>query len=130
MHNVPRVLVVEDQYLIAHDCEFHLRSAGFECVGLASTAQQAVDLAQREHPDLIVMDIRLAGQGDGVQAAIDIYQRFGIRSIFTSGHADSQVRNQARPAKPLGWLDKPYTPEALLAAITAALPEVSKSSIH
>lgn len=115
-----KVLVVEDQYLVAHDCEFQLLSAGFECVGLASTAAEALALAEREQPDIILMDVRLGDDSDGVRAAIDIYQRFGIRCIFTSGHADSLTRRQAIPAHPFGWLDKPYSGEALVAAVIAA----------
>jgi two-component system, response regulator PdtaR len=117
----PRILIVEDQFLVAHDCEFHLRSAGFDCVGLASSAEEAVELAGREHPDVVIMDVRLATQIDGVQAAIDIFRRFGIRSIFTSGHADAATREQAVPANPIGWLDKPYTPAALIHAIATGI---------
>jgi DNA-binding NarL/FixJ family response regulator len=123
-----RVLIVEDQYLVAHDCEHHLRSAGFDCVGLAGTAEEAVELAERQHPDLVVMDIRLATRVDGVEAAIDIFKRFGIRSIFTSGHADSATREEARPAHPLGWLVKPYTPEALVSAVESARVQVTPTS--
>jgi DNA-binding NarL/FixJ family response regulator len=120
MTHATRVLVVEDQFLVAHDCEFHLRSAGIECVGLASTADEAVDIAGRKRPDLVVMDVRLADHSDGVEAAIEIFERFGIRCIFTSGHADSTTRAQAQPAHPLGWLNKPYTPEALVAEVRRA----------
>lgn len=106
MRDIPRILIVEDQYFVAIDSELNLRSAGFECVGLATTAADAVDLAERERPDLILMDIRLAGPGDGVDAAVLIYERFGIRCIFASAHADTKVRQKADRARPLGWLDR------------------------
>jgi two-component system, response regulator PdtaR len=117
----PRILIVEDQYFVAVDNELNLRDGGFEVVGLATTAKEAVELAERERPDLILMDIRLAGRADGVEAAILIYERLGVRCIFASGHADAQVREEAERARPLGWLDKPYSSEALLAAVDAAL---------
>lgn len=123
MSTSARILVVEDQYLVAYDCEFHLKSAGFDCVGLASTADEALDLASRERPDLVVMDVRLANETDGVQAAIEIFERFGIRSIFTSGHADSSTHEHALAAHPVCWLSKPYTPEALVAAVRAGCEE-------
>ena len=123
MATAARILVVEDQYLVAYDCEFHLTSAGFKCVGLASTADEALDIARRERPDLIVMDVRLADETDGVQAAIEIFERFGIRSIFTSGHADSSTHEHALAAHPVCWLSKPYPPEALVAAVRAGCEE-------
>ena len=106
---LPRILIVEDQYFVAIDNELSLRDGGFEVVGLATTAKEAVEFAERERPDLILMDIRLASRADGVEAAIAIHERLGVRCIFTSGHADAQVRKQAKRAHPLGWLDKPYT---------------------
>jgi DNA-binding NarL/FixJ family response regulator len=122
----PRVLIVEDQYFVAVDCEEHLRGAGFECIGLATTAAEAVTLAERGHPDLIIMDIRLADENDGVQAAILIYHELGIRSIFASGHADSVVRKAAESAHPFGWLDKPYTGDELIRAAREAITELGR----
>jgi DNA-binding NarL/FixJ family response regulator len=124
MTDLHRILVVEDQYFVAVDCESNLRAGGFECVGLATTAKEAVELAERERPDLILMDIRLASRADGVEAAIVIYERLGIRCIFASGHADSTVRQLAERARPLGWLDKPYTCDALLEAVRDGLAKV------
>jgi DNA-binding NarL/FixJ family response regulator len=121
---VPRILIVEDQYFVAVDNELSLRDGGFEVVGLATTAKEAVELAERERPDLILMDIRLASRADGVEAAIAIYERLGVRCIFTSGHADPYVREDAKRAHPLGWLDKPYTSEALVEAVQQALAKL------
>jgi two-component system, response regulator PdtaR len=120
----PRILIVEDQYFVAIDNELTLRSEGFEVVGLATTAKEAIELADRGRPDLVLMDIRLASRADGVEAAIAIYERFGVRCIFSSGHADEHVRNEAERARPLGWLDKPYTSDALLAAVKQALAQL------
>jgi DNA-binding NarL/FixJ family response regulator len=123
-HMRPRILIVEDQYFVAIDNELTLRSGGFEVVGLATTAKEAIELAECGRPDLVLMDIRLASRADGVEAAVAIYQRFGVRSLFTSGHADEQVREEAEHARPLGWLDKPYTSDALLAAVKQALAQL------
>jgi two-component system, response regulator PdtaR len=67
------------------------------------------------------MDIRLSSASDGVEAAIDIYGKLGIRCIFSSGHADAHVRRSAERAHPLGWLDKPYTSAQLLDAVKDAV---------
>jgi two-component system, response regulator PdtaR len=125
MSPAPRVLIVEDHYFVAVDCELHLRSAGFECVGLATSAAAALDLAEQGRPDFIVMDIRLASRADGVQVAIVIYEQLGIRCLFASAHADAAVRQQAERAHPLGWLDKPYTGEELVKAARHAIAELA-----
>jgi len=121
MSAAPRVLIVEDQYFVAVDCELQLRSVGIECVGLATTAAEALDIAEREHPDFALMDIRLASVADGVEAAIVLYERFGIRCIFASAHADAATRKLAERAHPLGWLDKPYTGGQLIATVRECL---------
>ncbi len=127
MNAPPKILIVEDQYFVAVDCELHLRSAGMECVGLATTAASALDLAERERPDLIIMDIRLASRADGVAAAIVIYERLGIRCIFTSAHADELTHKEAERAHPLAWVDKPYSSHQLIAAVQHALDELDSN---
>src|SRR5690348_2348320 len=73
----PRMLVVEDEWLISLQLEQMLAAAGFEVVGTAANAARAVALADRERPDLVLMDIRLAGPVDGIEAAREIMDRFG-----------------------------------------------------
>ena len=125
---VPRILVVEDQYFVALDCEQQLAAAGFDCVGVATTAASALDLAEREKPDLIVMDVRMSSHADGVEAAIVIYERFGIRCIFATGHADDAIRHAAERARPLGWVEKPYSADRLIAQIYRGLEEVGAAA--
>jgi DNA-binding NarL/FixJ family response regulator len=128
MTQPPRVLIVEDQFFVAVDCELQLRAAGMECVGLATTASEALELAQKERPDLVVMDIRLASRVDGVQAAIVIYERLGIRCVFASAHADARTRELAQRACPLAWLDKPYTGEELVRTVRDSLKALQAAS--
>ena len=132
MSHAARIQIVEDQYVVAQDCERCLTQAGFECTGFATTATNAFDLAERDRPDLILMDVRLASRIDGVDAAIAIFERLGIRSLFISAHADQVMREQARLARPLGWLNKPYTQAELVQAIRAAVAEleVEKKAQH
>ena len=77
-----RILIVEDNHFVAHQCESALLDAGYEIVGTVATAEDAVRAAMDCRPDLVLMDIYLPGKGDGVDAAIEILQRFGIRSIY------------------------------------------------
>ncbi|PDS77629.1 response regulator [Rhizobium sp. L43] len=109
-----RILIVEDEYLIALDVENRLLDAGFEVIGIAVTASEAISMAVSGSPDLAIMDIRLADRTDGVQAAIELFAMLGVRSIFASAHADDRTRERAAAASPIGWLQKPYSAEALI----------------
>jgi len=121
-----RVLIVEDEFLIALDAEDALRDAGLDVVGIAATFEDAVDFGERMRPDLVLMDIRLASPKDGIEAAVEIRRRFGIPSMFTSANHDEATMKRAEPADPVAWLPKPYTPEALVKATRAALEELGK----
>ncbi|MEA3054036.1 MAG: two-component system, response regulator PdtaR [Sphingomonadales bacterium] len=120
----PCILLVEDDFLVGMEVETGLEEAGYEVAGIASTAEEAVELARARGPALVVMDIRLAGERDGVDAALEIFRTLGIRSLFASAHGDAQIRARAEAARPLGWVAKPYRVETLLKAIEAALGEV------
>lgn len=116
-----RVLVVEDDHLVSIDIEHTLTEAGFMVVGIAASAAQALTLARAEQPALALMDIRLLGQRDGIDAAIDIFNETGIRCIFATAHSDAATRARAQAARPLGWISKPYAPGALVQTVRDAL---------
>jgi two-component system, response regulator PdtaR len=118
-----RLLLVEDDFLISMEMERVLTDAAFVVVGIASSADEAVQMAREEEPDLAVMDIRLIGKRDGVDAAIEIFNETGIRCLFASAHNDADTRQRASDAQPLGWLSKPYSPEALVEAVRDALAQ-------
>jgi two-component system, response regulator PdtaR len=119
----PRILVVEDDFLIAMEAEMALTQAGFAVV-TASSAEEALSMGALHHPALAVMDIRLLGARDGVDAALDLLREHGIRSIFATAHRDPDISRRAQPASPLAWLQKPYTTKSLIEAIEKALREL------
>jgi two-component system, response regulator PdtaR len=123
----PRVLVVEDDFLIAMQTEVALTAAGFEVVGPAMTAEEAVALAGEAQPTLAVMDIRLASTRDGIDAAQQLYQDFAIRCIFATAHDDAHTRGRAEPYAPLGWLPKPYTMASLVAVVAEAFARLRQA---
>jgi DNA-binding NarL/FixJ family response regulator len=116
-----RVLVVEDDFIVALELERNLADEGFQVVGVAGTAEEALEIATYERPDVAIMDVRLAGLRDGVDAATELYSTLGVRSIFATAHADDTTRQRASRASPLGWLEKPYSPEALISMVSKAL---------
>jgi CheY-like chemotaxis protein len=109
-----RVLIVEDNWLVAVEAEASLLEAGYVVLGIAVSAEEAVALCEAERPDFVLMDIRLRGDSDGVQAAVEIRARFGIPSVFVSAHDDPETQARAGAAKPLGWIVKPVSGPELI----------------
>jgi DNA-binding NarL/FixJ family response regulator len=124
MEGGARILIVEDDYLAATEIEAALIEAGFEVVGIANSAEHAVQLAKSERPILTIMDIRLTSRRDGIEAALEIFKETGIRCIFATAHHDPYMRSRAQAAAPLGWLAKPYSMHSLIALVRQALAEL------
>jgi two-component system, response regulator PdtaR len=122
----PRILILEDDYLIATQIEAALMQAGFDIAGIASSAEEATELAASQHPALVVADIRLAGKRDGIDVAIQLFRDHGIRSIFATAHHTPETRRRANPANPLGWLPKPYTMAALIQLVRQGLSDIGE----
>jgi two-component system, response regulator PdtaR len=114
-----RIVVVEDEVFIRLDLITHLRTAGHEVVGSADSAAAALRVVGEQRPDLVLMDVRLAGDRDGIAAASDIWRDFSIRSLFVSANLDAAARARAAQANPVGFLEKPFTAHGLLAAVAA-----------
>ncbi len=102
-----RVLIVEDEAIIAMELEMLIEEMGAEVVGIAGNADEAERLAASCCPDLITMDIHLKGERDGVSAALSIFKTHGIRSVFVSAYCDVATVARAALAEPLGWVKKP-----------------------
>jgi two-component system, response regulator PdtaR len=116
-----RVLVVEDEFFLAVQIEEWLLDNGLDVVDVVHTADEAIAVADTERPDLVIMDIRLANETDGITAALEILERTGIRCIFATAYADAATRERGEKARPFGWLRKPFTADVLLGAVKAAL---------
>lgn len=116
-----KILIVEDEFLIAMECERILADAGHEVVGTAADERQALSLAERSRPDLVLMDLRLARGSDGIKVAKAIRSRCGVRSLFVSAHGERESQFLGRATDPAGWLIKPYTADMLLDAVDEAL---------
>ncbi len=116
-----RVLVVEDDYFVSMEIEAVLLDIGCEVVATSSTAEEALSIAGRERPDLILMDIRLAGRMDGIEAAARIHNELGIRSLFVTANSDPGTFARGEAANPLGWVPKPFAARQLADAVTTIL---------
>uniref|UniRef100_I2Q1P1 Putative domain HDIG-containing protein n=1 Tax=Desulfovibrio sp. U5L TaxID=596152 RepID=I2Q1P1_9BACT len=117
----PRVLVVEDEAVVAMDVRHRLGRLGYDVCGLADTGEQAVDLVGQLAPDLVLMDIMLAGDMDGVDAAARIRDGFGAPVVFLTAHSDTQTLKRAGSVSPYGYIVKPFEDRELNTALEIAL---------
>ncbi|MFP4378252.1 MAG: EAL domain-containing protein [Spirochaetales bacterium] len=116
-----RILIVEDEKIIALDLKRRLERYGYVVVGLASEGQEAVELAGAELPDLILMDIMLSNGSDGVTAATEIRSRFRIPVVFLTAYADETTIQRAKAAEPVGYVLKPFKEKELHTTIDIGL---------
>jgi DNA-binding NarL/FixJ family response regulator len=122
-----RILVVEDEALVAVDLGFRLEDLGYAICGTAATADEAVALAETHHPDLILMDVNLHGSRDGVEAAADIRRKdHRARIIFVTAYSDPATRDRMTKAGGHGVVGKPYTDGELAQAIKHAMAQRSE----
>jgi len=116
-----RIVVVEDEAFVAHPIEERLAALGYRVVGRSDTGEGALELACAERPDLFLMEIRLRGEMDGVEAALQIRRRYGIPVIFLTADSDDQTLERAKTAEPYGLILKPCDDRELRSAIEIAL---------
>lgn len=116
-----RILVVEDEPIVALDIEERLLALGYEAGGHAAEAEQALALAHSGHPDLVLMDIRLRGDTDGITLAEEIRRRLHIPVIFLTAFSEEETLDRVKHAEPDGFLLKPFDNRELKSAIEIAL---------
>lgn len=116
-----RIMVVEDEALVALDLTTKLRQLDYEVPAGAFSGEEAVQQAQAVHPDLVLMDIRLAGEIDGIEAAQQIRQNLNIPVVFLTAYSDDPTLERAKGAEPMGYLLKPFEQRELYTTVEVAL---------
>ncbi len=116
-----RILVVEDDRVVARDIQHQLTRIGHTVVGVTPSGEDAVRLALESHPDLVLMDVRLEGALDGVDAAQQIRDRCQVPVVFLTAFADDETLERARVTEPFGYLLKPFEDSELRTVIEMAL---------
>lgn len=116
-----QVLVVEDEFILAINLQESLESLGYKVLDIADSAAVAIEKATVHRPNLILMDIRLRGEIDGIQAAEEIWNRLQIPVIYVTGHSDQNTVERATLTSPFGYILKPIREQELYVAIQTAL---------
>ena len=119
----PCVLIVEDDSMVASYVAEVLVEAGFLVAGVASTASEALSLAEQRSCVLALVDIRLPGPQDGIEIAGELRRRFGVGAIFLSGTSDPDHIARAKRVSPYGFLQKPFLPSQMYKALDKALKQ-------
>ena len=119
-----KVLVVEDERIVAEDLRESIEELGHEVVGLASDGETAIALAREHRPDVICMDIVIRGDLDGIETAARIQEELGISSIFMTAYSDSAIVARAKETSPAGYLVKPYDGTLLRCTLEVAFSRV------
>ena len=113
-HSLRRILIVEDELIIAMDLAYLLEYDGYNIVGMANNSDDAVDIAFKTQPDIIIMDIDLPGTIDGIAAARIIQEKIFVKIIFVSAHNDQDPRIQKiLNEKKAKFIRKPYNDEII-----------------
>jgi two-component system cell cycle sensor histidine kinase/response regulator CckA len=116
-----RVLIVEDERIVARDIQTRLERLGYSAVGTTRFGDAAVEMAAEHRPDIVLMDIRLAGDMDGIAAATAIRSRLQLPVVYLTAYADEQTLARARVTEPFGYILKPFDERELSTVIEMAL---------
>ena len=117
----PRILVVEDEAIVARDIAQQLGALGYESAGIAATAHEALRLVEQTTPDLVLMDIQLGGAADGISAAEEIRGRFQLPVVFLTAYSADEILQRAKLTEPFGYILKPFSERELSTTVAMAL---------
>ncbi len=116
-----RIIVVEDEGIVAMDIEDRVNNLGYSVVGIASSGEEAIAMTEKTHPDLILMDIKIKGPMNGIGTSEKIRERFNIPVVYLTAYADGDTVRRAKVTKPFGYLIKPFDDRELHSTIEIAL---------
>jgi len=116
-----RILIVEDEAILAEELSTRINRMGLAVAGVAACGEDAIARVADSAPDLVLMDIRLQGATDGIDAALTIRDRFDLPVVFVTAHSDGATVGRAKLAGPFGYVIKPFNQQELSVAIEMAL---------
>ncbi len=118
-----KMMLVEDEAMTAVLLKMNLETAGYDIVGPVATGEAAIDLASDEKPSVILMDIRLAGKIDGIEAVANILSFHNPYIIFMTGYSDEEIKARAKALNPAAYMVKPITPDSIETVISKLFSE-------
>jgi len=116
-----RIVIVEDEVIIGRDLKARLEGMGYSVIGLVASGEEVLDRVAPKETDLVLMDIKLGGRLDGIDAAGQLRSRLGVPVVFMTAYADEKILERAKLTEPYGYLVKPFPDKELQAAVEVAL---------
>ena len=116
-----QIMLVEDEGIIALNTQKRLLSLGYDVCAMVSSGEEAIKKAEEHKPSLVLMDIRLRGEMDGIEAAQKIRERFNIPIVYFTAISDKRTLEQVKITEPYGYIIKPFEDSELHATIEKAL---------
>ncbi|HEY9606506.1 MAG TPA: response regulator, partial [Allocoleopsis sp.] len=116
-----KILIVEDESIVALNIKNRLEKLGYAVVATISSGEVAIQTAAETFPDLVLMDIKLKGKIDGIEAATKIRSQLQVPVVYLTAYADDETLNRAKMAEPYGFILKPFESRDLCTAIEIAL---------
>jgi CheY-like chemotaxis protein len=121
-----QILIVENDNIIVMELRDRLQSLGYAVAAVTSYGEEAIAEAEKTHPDLVLMNIRLKGDIDGIEAAEEIRDRFDIPVVYLTALTDQDTLQRAKMTEPYGYIIKPFSERQLQATIKMALGKHEK----
>ena len=116
-----RIMIVEDEWIVAEEIKRCFQKLGYTVSSVVASGEDAFQKAEEDRPDLVLMDIILQGEMDGIEAAKQIRSRLNIPVVYLTAYADKKVLERAKTTEPFGYLIKPFEERELYATIEMAL---------
>ena len=116
-----KILIVEDEIIIAKDIQSILKTLGYDASVIASSGEEAIGKTKEIKPDLVLMNIDIKGEMDGIEAAAEIHNLFTIPVVFLTGYMDEERLKRAKATEPFSYVIKPFNERELHSTIVRAL---------
>lgn len=116
-----KILIVEDEPIISADIEFTLSAANYQVVGIAHSSIKALDMLATRQPDMVILDINIKGDKDGIELAEIIREKYHIPFLFLTSYSDNATLERVKPTLPYGYIVKPFKERDLLSSVEIAL---------
>jgi CheY-like chemotaxis protein len=116
-----KILIVEDEAVVSLDVTRRLEKMGYEVMGRIASGEEAIELIQEKRPDLVLMDINLQGEMDGIETATKLYKEYNLPVIYLTAYAGESTLERAKESKPYAYILKPFKERELHAAIEIAI---------
>jgi DNA-binding NarL/FixJ family response regulator len=123
-----KILIVEDEIITVMGLQHLLELWGYRMCGQASSGKEGIEKAEREKPDIVLIDISLTGEMNGIEAARQIRSRFGIPVIFITGYSDKETMNEIKDTEPAGCFVKPLDFNKLKITLDSLVQKSKKKS--